>query len=389
MKTIGMIGGMSWESTAHYYRMINQLVRERRGRLHSARCVLVSVDFAEIAALQHDNDWATLAARMQEAARAAQAGGADVLLICANTMHKLADDIAGAITIPLLHIAEPLAAAIGAAGLGRVGLLGTAFTMEQDFLKAPLRAHGIDCLVPEADDRHIVHRIIYDELVRGRIEPASREVMRGVIARLVARGAQGIILGCTELMLLVTGDDSAVPLFDTTVLHARAAVDFACAAPLGILGWRDDRAQAFHDINAQWIEAMFTMEPADREVLLHPRERIIEPGGDILFVEHEDAGIVGACALYKTGDGAFELTKMGVLDAARGAKAGEFLLHAAIRRAGELGADKLYLLTNAKCAAAIHLYEKLGFVHDAAIMREYGARYERCDVAMRYVGTPD
>lgn len=157
---------------------------------------------------------------------------------------------------------------------------------------------------------------------------------------------------------------------------------------LRILDWRDDLAADFHDINAEWIQSLFALEPTDREVLENPRARIIEPGGDILFVEAEDLGVVGACALQKTGDGCFELTKMGVRQSARGRKAGEFLLRAMIRRAHEKGATTLYLLTNARCAAAIHLYEKNGFAHEAAIMDAYGARYQRCDVAMRYVGPP-
>ncbi len=169
---------------------------------------------------------------------------------------------------------------------------------------------------------------------------------------------------------------------------ARAPLDIRAnrhkSQPLKIRRFSDDLAPAFHDINAEWIQAMFALEPTDREVLEQPRARIMEPGGDILFVEAEGLGIVGTCALQKTGENQFELTKMGVLERARGYKAGEFLLHAMIRRAGELGAKTLYLLTNSKCAAAIHLYQKLGFVHDADIMRDFGARYARCDVAMRY-----
>lgn len=158
---------------------------------------------------------------------------------------------------------------------------------------------------------------------------------------------------------------------------------------LRILDWRDDLARDFHDINAEWIRTMFVLEDTDREVLENPRTRIIDPGGDILFVEAEGLGVVGACALQKTGEGRFELTKMGVRESARGRKAGEFLLHAMIRRARERGAETLYLLTSARCGPAIHLYEKAGFAHDAEIMRDYGARYQRCDVAMRYVGPPD
>ena len=387
MKTIGMIGGMSWESTAHYYRIINQEVRARVGGLHSARCLMLSLDFSPIAALQKSGDWAQLARMMVDAAQALERGGADSIMICTNTMHVMADQVAASVSVPLLHIVDATAAAIRAREISKIGLLGTAFTMEQDFYKGRMHDHfGLDVVIPEADDRATVHRVIYDELVQGRIEETSRAAMRGVIARLVEAGAQGIVLGCTELMLLIHPEDSAAPLFDTTELHAKAAVDFALSEMPRIRTYSDDLAASFHDINAQWIESMFVMEDTDRDVLLHPRERIIDRGGDILFVETADHGIIGTCALQKTGEGAYELTKMGVLETARGLKAGEFLLDAVIKLAGDLGATKLYLLTNAKCAAAIHLYEKLGFRHDAEIMAEYGARYERCNVAMRYVG---
>jgi aspartate racemase len=223
---IGLIGGMSWESSAEYYRIINETVRDRLGGLRSARCLLWSFDFAEIEALQHAGRWDAATALMIEAARRLERGGADFLVICTNTMHRMADAIAAAVEIPLLHIADPTAARIQAAGLRRVGLLGTAFTMEQDFYKGRLTQHfGLDVVVPDAADRAIVHRIIYEELVQGRVEPASRAAYRGVIARLVASGAEAVILGCTEIMLLVTDDDSAVPLFDTTRIHAEAAVD--------------------------------------------------------------------------------------------------------------------------------------------------------------------
>jgi len=387
MKTIGLIGGLSWESSAQYYRIINQAVRARLGGLHSARSVMVSVDFADISELQHDGDWAGLTDAMISAARAVEAAGADSLLICTNTMHKVADEVAAAINIPLLHIVDATGAAIQKAGLTKIGLLGTAFTMEQDFYTGRMRnMFGLDVLVPEQPDRQTVHRMIYDELVQGRVEEGSRQALRDIIARLIAKGAQGVVLGCTELMLLVHPKDCSVPLFDTTELHATAAVDFALADALTIHPYSDDLAKAFHDINVQWIESMFVLEETDRDVLCHPRERIVDRGGDILFVAAAGHGIVGACALQKTGEGAFELTKMGVLESARGLKAGEYLLDATIQRAQEMGAETLYLLTNAKCAAAIHLYEKLGFVHDAEIMAHYGARYERCNVAMRYIG---
>ncbi len=228
MKTIGLIGGMSWESSAEYYRILNQGVRDRRSPTASAKCLLWSFDFSEIERLQHDGDWPALTDRMTDAARRLEGAGAELLLICTNTMHLMADAIQAAVAIPLLHIADPTAHAIRAAGLTRVGLLGTAFTMERDFYRGRLTGkHGLNVLVPDAEDRAAVHRIIYDELVAGRIEPASRDAYRAVIARLVDRGAQAIILGCTEIMLLIGPDDSPVPLFDTTALHAAAAVDLA------------------------------------------------------------------------------------------------------------------------------------------------------------------
>jgi aspartate racemase len=227
---IGLIGGMSWESSAQYYRLINEAVRERLGGVASARTLMWSFDFAEIEHLQHAGRWPELSRRLADAARALEAGGADFLVLCTNTMHREADEIEAAVHIPLLHIADPTEAAIQAAGLSTVGLLGTAFTMEHDFYRGRLeQKHGLTVLTPEVEDRAIVHRIIYEELVAGRVLDTSREAYRAVIARLVARGAQAIILGCTEIMLLVSQADSAVPMFDTTTLHARAAVDRALA----------------------------------------------------------------------------------------------------------------------------------------------------------------
>ncbi|WGE30444.1 aspartate/glutamate racemase family protein [Edwardsiella tarda] len=228
MKTIGLLGGMSWESSAEYYRIINQGVREHLGPTASASVVLWSFNFAEIEALQHQGDWSTLSERMVDAAQRLQGAGADVLLLCTNTMHRMAPALESALSIPLIHIADPTAAAIKAAGLRKVGLLGTAFTMEQDFYKGRLsERHGLEVIVPEADDRATVHHIIYDELVAGQITPSSRAAYRQVIARLVQAGAEAVILGCTEIMLLVQPEDSAVPLFDTTALHAAAAVEAA------------------------------------------------------------------------------------------------------------------------------------------------------------------
>jgi aspartate racemase len=229
-KVIGMLGGMSWESSAEYYRIVNQRVQERLGGVASARCLLWSFDFAEIETLQHEGRWDDATALMVDAARRLEAAGADLLVICTNTMHLMAEEIGAAVTIPLLHIADPTGERIRSSGIRRVGLLGTAFTMEQPFYRGRLEARfGLEVLVPDADDRATVHRIIYDELVQGRVEPVSRAAYRAVIARLVERGAEGIILGCTEIMLLVRAEDSAVPLFDTTTLHAEAAVEEALA----------------------------------------------------------------------------------------------------------------------------------------------------------------
>jgi aspartate racemase len=225
---IGLIGGMSWESSAEYYRIINQTVRDRLGGVHSARCVMWSFDFDEIEALQHAGRWDEATSLLIEAAQGVERGGADFFLLCTNTMHRMADAVSEGVRIPLLHIADPTAERIRAQNVKTVGLLGTAFTMEQDFYKGRLKQKfGLEVLVPDADDRALVHRVIYDELVKGRIEKASRDAYRAVIERLVAAGAQAVILGCTEIMLLVKAEDSSVPLFDTTRIHAEAAVDRA------------------------------------------------------------------------------------------------------------------------------------------------------------------
>jgi aspartate racemase len=227
MLTIGMLGGMSWESSAHYYRIANELVRDRLGGLHSARCVLVSVDFADIETLQASGAWDEAGARLAGAARQVEAAGADLLLLCTNTMHKVADQVAAAIDIPLVHLADTTATAVRGAGVGTIGLLGTAFTMEQAFYLDRLAAHGLTVLVPDADDRALVHSVIYEELCRGVISEGSREAYVGVIDRLVAAGARGIVLGCTEIELLIGQADCPVPVFPTTRLHVEAAVDLA------------------------------------------------------------------------------------------------------------------------------------------------------------------
>lgn len=227
-QVIGLMGGMSWKSSAEYYRLINEGIHTSLGGLHSARCLMWSFDFADVEVFQRTGEWDRAAALLIDAAQRLERGGADFLVIATNTMHIVAPAVQAATSLPLLHIADPTAARIKAGGLGRVGLLGTAFTMEQDFYKGRLASeHGLDVLVPDASDRAVVHRIIYEELVHGDIRATSRQAYREVIARLVARGAEAIILGCTEIMLLVGQEDSPVPLFDTTALHAQAAVERA------------------------------------------------------------------------------------------------------------------------------------------------------------------
>jgi aspartate racemase len=228
MKRIGLIGGMSWESSAVYYRLLNELTRERLGGLHSADCLLRSVDFAVIEELQRRGDWASAAQLLAEEAAVQQAAGAEVIALCTNTMHKVADEIEAAIDVPFVHIADATAHAVKAAGLSRVGLLATAYTMEQDFYVGRLRdRHGLDVLVPEEDDRRTVHSVIYDELCIGRVQDSSRQAYRRIIDALADRGAQAVLLGCTEICLLVGEGDSRLPLFDTTRIHCERIIDLA------------------------------------------------------------------------------------------------------------------------------------------------------------------
>ena len=230
MKTIGMIGGMSWESSIEYYRIINQTVRAKLGGLHSAKSIMVSVEFAEVEALQHQNRWDELATLMIDAARSLEKGGADFVIICTNTMHKLYDEVQNSIDIPMLNIADATAARIKADGITRIALLGTRFTMEENFYKGRLTGKfGLDVIVPAEDEMEIVHRVIYDELCAGIIQPVSKQKYADIILRLISTGAQGIILGCTEIGLLVKPEDSAVVLYDTTEIHAQEAVRYALA----------------------------------------------------------------------------------------------------------------------------------------------------------------
>lgn len=227
MKTIGLLGGMSWESTLSYYRALNEGVKQRLGGLHSARIVLYSVDFAEIEALQHQGRWSETAEILAAAAKSVEAAGADFLLLCTNTMHKVAPQLEAKLTIPLLHIADATVRVLLQDGIRQVGLLGTRFTMEQDFYRERLQQAGITVLVPEQEQRSVVHSIIYDELCRGVISDSSRKQYLDIIDNLAAKGAQAVILGCTEIGLLLQQRDTTMPLYDTTAIHASQAVNYA------------------------------------------------------------------------------------------------------------------------------------------------------------------
>lgn len=229
MRTLGLLGGMSWESTLPYYRYVNERVRERLGGLHSAKLVLYSVDFAEIERLQHSGDWDAAGRMLADAAQALERAGAEALVLCTNTMHRVLDVVESAIRMPVIHIADATARRIRTADVSKIGLLATRFTMEQDFYRGRLEQNGLDVLVPDADERAELHRIIYDELCLGVIRDDSREICRTIMANLVARGAEGLVLGCTEIGLLVGADDTRVRVFDTTRIHAEDAVDWALA----------------------------------------------------------------------------------------------------------------------------------------------------------------
>lgn len=231
MKTIGLIGGMSWESSIEYYRIINEVTKSKLGGLHSAKSVMYSVDFAEIEILQHQNRWQEATALMVSAAQSVERAGADFVVLCTNTMHKLADEIEANIQVPFLHIADATAKKIQSSGIQKIGLLGTRFTMEQDFYRGRLvDKHGLEVLIPSDEEREVVHRVIYEELCLGIINPASRKQYIEIMNSLVELGAEGIILGCTEIELLVRNGDVTVGLFPTTRIHAEAAVEKATTA---------------------------------------------------------------------------------------------------------------------------------------------------------------
>ncbi|MBL3648271.1 aspartate/glutamate racemase family protein [Bacillus vallismortis] len=225
MKTIGLIGGMSWESSAEYYRIINEEIKKKLGGLHSAKCLLYSVDFKEIEHYQSEGAWDQAGAALGEAARSLEKAGADFIVICTNTMHKVIGYIQEMITIPILHIADATADQITRQGIRSVGLLGTKYTMEQDFYRSRIESHDINVIVPSDEERELINHIIYQELCLGEIKQSSRNMYKKMINHLVDRGAEGIILGCTEIGLLVKAEDSKVPLFDTAFIHAQTAVN--------------------------------------------------------------------------------------------------------------------------------------------------------------------
>ena len=227
MKTIGMIAGMTWESSQLYYRLVNQETKRRLGGHHNARSVMATVDFAEVETMQRTGDWNALGRLMADTARQIERAGADFIILCTNTTHKMAESIESAAGIPLLHIADATAGAILKAGEKRVGLLGTKFTMEQMFIRERLERHGIEVMIPDGPSREVIHGMIYGELAHGIVRPESREQLQRIIGELAGRGAESVVLGCTEIGLLIQAGDSAVPLHDTTVIHATAAVDWA------------------------------------------------------------------------------------------------------------------------------------------------------------------
>jgi aspartate racemase len=231
VKTIGLIGGMSWESSIEYYRIINEMTKAKLGGLHSGKSIMVSVDFAEIEILQHQGRWAEAAEILMEAAKDLENGGANFIVLCTNTMHKVADELEASVKIPLLHIADATAQRVKDSGIEKIGLLGTRFTMEEEFYKGRLsQKYGLNVSIPNAEEREIVHRVIYEELVLGKIVPRSKEQYISIMERMIDQGAEGIILGCTEIGMLIQQEDSKVPLFDTTRIHAEAAVEYAFMA---------------------------------------------------------------------------------------------------------------------------------------------------------------
>ena len=366
MQTIGLIGGMSWESSAEYYRVLNELVRAEMGGLHSARCLLYSVDFAEIEELQTTGAWEEAGALLAAVAQSLEAAGAELLLLCTNTMHKVADAIESAVSIPLVHIADVVAEAVLAAGITRVGLLGTAFTMEQSFYRDRLATHGLEVIVPSADDRMAVHRIIYEELCLGVIREDSRQAQQAIIDRLVALGAEGIVLGCTELELLIRAGDVEVPVFPTTRLHAAAAVARALGSGPGddleLLETAPDSEEAVNLV-ARYHEELAVRFPggfdAARAAPLAGTE-FCAPRGCFLIARRDGHAV--ACGAVRKLDGTTaEVKRLWVDPAVRGCGVGRALLAGLESAAARLGCRLVRLDTNRHLPEAISLYRSSGY----------------------------
>ncbi len=366
MQTIGLIGGMSWQSSAEYYRVLNELVREKLGGLHSARCLLYSVDFAEIEQLQTTGAWEEAGHLLAAAGQSLEDAGADFLLLCTNTMHKVADAIEAAVSIPLVHIADVAAEAVRGTGVTRVGLLGTAFTMEQSFYRDRLARHGLEVVVPSATDRMVVHRIIYEELCMGVIHEESREAHRAIIDRLAAAGAEGVVLGCTELELLVRADDAPVPVFATTRLHAAAAVDLALASRaeghLELVETPPESevaaqllARYYEELNARFAGGF----DVDRTVAA-PSAELRPPSGSFLIVRL-DGRAIGCGAVRKLDETTAEIKRMWIDPAVRGRGVGRRLLAALESAAARLGCRLVRLDTSSHLPEALGLYRSTGY----------------------------
>ncbi len=366
VRTVGLIGGMSWESSAEYYRLMNELVREELGGLHSARCILYSLDFAEIEELQSAGAWDEAENLLVAAGQSLELAGADLLVLCTNTMHKVAEGLEAGVSIPLVHIADVVAEAVGAAGISRIGLLGTAFTMEQSLYKDRLAGHGIEVIVPSSADRKVVHRIIYEELCVGVVREESRDASRAIIRRLVTAGAEGIVLGCTELELLVGEDDSPVPVFPTTRLHAAAAVKKAMAIPtaggLELLEARGD-GEAAGRLLARYYEELATRFPGgfDLDHAAAGPEAELRPPTGCFLIARIDGCSVGCGAVRKLDGNTAEVKRMWVDPSVRGRGIGRMLLAGLEASAERLGCRLVRLDTSSHLPEALALYRSSGY----------------------------
>ena len=366
MQTAGLIGGMSWESSAEYYRIMNELVREQMGGLHSARCLLYSLDFAEIERLQATGAWNQAQDLLVAAGQSLELAGADFLVLCSNTMHKVADGLEAGVSIPLVHIADVVAEAVSATGIVRVALLGTAFTMEQSFYKDRLGARGLEVIVPPSADRKMVHRIIYEELCMGVIRDQSRASSRAIISRLVTAGAEGIVLGCTELELLVRADDSPVPVFPTTRLHAAAAVKRALANraddDLELLEAPADGAVAAR-LLARYYEELATHFPGGFDAepsVAAPEAELRSPSGCFL-IARIGGRPVGCGAVRKLDENTAEVKRMWIDPSVRGRGVGRRLLAGLESAAERLGCQLVRLDTSSHLPEALGLYRSSGY----------------------------